>query len=632
MPFSEFHYRWEFELESSPEQLWPLVADTNRFNRDTGVPAVEAVPAKGQRLKNARRRLRLSAFGIPVEWEEQPFEWVRPVRFGVARRYLKGPMAELRVRAELTETKKLPDSVTRESAGGDGSTGTKLVYEVWAKPRNVLGLIAIPIQIGIVSARNFARTFREYDSLVRQGRVRESLAAPAELVPGGRARLLSLSQKMVSQGSNAELVALLVDHIETTDEFALGRIRPYELARQWKQPRRAVLETCLCATRAGILDLQWNLICPMCRGGEASDSLKEISSKVHCPGCNIDFTVNFEQSVELTFRPNPSIRDADTEIFCVGGPEVTPHIAAQQLLPPHSSRGIELELEPGRYRVRTMTLDGWQHLRVNNEGEQATTLRASSDGWPNEELQIAATAKLEFDNATDDEQLFILERTAWSDDAATAAEVTALQVFRDLFASEALRPGEQISVGTLTVLFTDLKDSTRMYREIGDATAFGRVMTHFDVLRRAIADEDGALVKTIGDAVMAVFRHPASALRAMLHAQQLLASPSDGLRPLILKAGLHTGPCIAVTLNDRLDYFGSTVNMAARLEAQSTGNDVVISNVVYADPVVRELLSDPENGFSVNRFAIPLKGFDNERFELWRVAPARSAAVERLVL
>jgi class 3 adenylate cyclase len=632
MPFSEFHYRWEFDLKSSPEQLWPLVADTNRFNRDTGVPAIETLPAKNKGLKNARRRLRLSAFGIPVEWEEQPFEWIRPVRFGVVRRYVKGPMAELRVRAELTETTKRHESLRPEFGGAAAkSPGTKLVYEVWAKPRNILGLIAIPIQIGLLSARNFARTFSQYDAVVRQGRDPESFSARAELVPGGRARLLALSEQMVSQGSRSELVALLVDYIENADEFALARIRPYELAVQWKQPRRAVLETCLCATRAGILDLQWNLICPMCRGGGASDTLKELSSKVHCDGCNIDFTVNFEQSVELTFRPNPSIRDADTETFCVGGPEVTPHIAAQQLLPPQSSRAIELELEPGRYRVRTMTLDGWQNLRATDEGQRVATFRATADGWLNEELPIFTSAKLEFENATDEEQLFILERTAWSDDAATAAEVTALQVFRDLFASEALRPGEQISVGTLTVLFTDLKDSTRMYREIGDATAFGRVMNHFDVLKQAIADEDGALVKTIGDAVMAVFRHPASALRAMLHAQQRLAAPQEGLRPLVLKAGLHSGPCIAVTLNDRLDYFGSTVNMAARLEAQSTGNDVVISNVVYADPVVRELLSDPSNGFAVTRFAIPLKGFDNEQFELWRVAPARSAAVERLV-
>src|SRR5204862_6366444 len=104
-------------------------------------------------------------------------------------------------------------------------------------------------------------------------------------------------------------------------------------------------------------------------------------------------------------------------------------------------------------------------------------------------------------NETDAEQLLILERMEWSDQATTAAEVTALQVFRDLFASEALRPGEQISVGTLTVLFTDLRNSTRMYREIGDATAFGRVMNDFDILRQAIADEGGALVKTLGDAV-----------------------------------------------------------------------------------------------------------------------------------
>ena len=95
---------------------------------------------------------------------------------------------------------------------------------------------------------------------------------------------------------------------------------------------------CLCATRAGILDLQWNLICPMCRGGSKTQSLKEVASKVHCAGCNIDFTVNFEQSVELTFRPNPSIRLAESETFCIGGPQVTPHVVAQQLLAPRTSR------------------------------------------------------------------------------------------------------------------------------------------------------------------------------------------------------------------------------------------------------------------------------------------------------
>jgi class 3 adenylate cyclase len=619
----EFHYRWEFDLASSPEQLWPLVADTNRFNRDTGVPAVETLSNQGGGLRNARRRLRLSAFGIAVEWEEQPFEWVRPTRFGVVRRYSTGPIEELRVLAEL-----LPQEKRSEAPGDpaeERSPGTKLIYQVWAKPKNLLGLAAIPIQIGWLSARNFARTFREYDERARQGRFTQAFPWRVELASGGHARLLALREKLAAQGSDPELIALLVDYLETADEFALARIRPYELARQWAQPKRAVLETCLCATRAGMLDLQWNLICPMCRGGAAPAALKDISSQVHCAGCNIDFTVNFEQSVEVTFRPNPSIREVDQETFCIGGPQVTPHIAAQQLLSPRSRRPVEVKLAEGRYRLRTMGLPGWQHLRASNTSASGMTLTASGEGWSDEELTIGTNAGLEFENATDEEQLFILERTAWSDDAATAAEVTALQVFRDLFASEALRPGEQISVGTLTVLFTDLKNSTRMYREIGDATAFGRVMNHFDVLKESIADEGGALVKTIGDAVMAVFRHPAAALRAMLHAQQRLALPTAGMRPLTLKAGLHTGACIAVTLNDRLDYFGSTVNLAARLEAQSTGDDVVVSAAVYNDPGVRELLSDPGNGFVATRFAIPLKGFDDEHFELWRVARSSSA-------
>ncbi len=605
----EFHYVWQFDLESSPAQIWPLVADTNRFNRDTGVPTVETV-AQGKST-NARKKLRLSAFGIPVEWEEQPFEWVRPYRFGVVRRYSKGPMSELRVRVELEP---------RETTDAESPAGAKLTYEVWATPKNLLGSIAIPIQIGFISARNFARTLREYDRLAKHGKTAASESASAEFAPGGRERLLSLSEKMVGLGSDTEIVAMLVDYLENGDEFALGRIRPYELARQWNRSKRDVLQTCLCATRAGILDLQWNLICPMCRGGASTDSLKEIASTVHCPGCNIDFAINFEQSVELTFRPNPAIRDAETEIFCVGGPQVTPHIAAQQLLPGGERRSINVELELGRYRLRTMALPGWQHLRVTDDGTCVRTLRATPEGWPNEEIEIGKCSQLQFENATGDEQLFILERTAWSDDAATAAEVTALQVFRDLFASEALRPGEQISVGTLTVLFTDLKNSTRLYREIGDATAFGHVMNHFDVLRKVIAEEDGALVKTIGDAVMAVFRQPASALRAMLHAQRVMAAPANGSQPLTLKAGLHTGPCIAVTLNERLDYFGSTVNLAARLEGQSTGDDVIVSAAVYSDPAVRELLSDSQNNITATRFEIPLKGFDEEKFELWRVA------------
>lgn len=615
MSYQELHYCWKYDLKASPEKLWRFVSDTNRFNRDTGVPSVEPSGAKQPRLKNARQHLRLSLYGMGIEWEEQPFEWVRPFRFGVTRTYSKGPLAQLRALAELTPR-------------ADG--GTTLMYSVWIKPQSLLGAIVIPLQLKFVSSGRFARAFRKYDEIASTETLAPARESRVELSSAALARTRVAREKLLETGAEASVVDRLIEFLQSADDFALARIRPYALADEWRVSRRAVLEICLRATRAGLLDLQWELLCPLCRGMQQTDgSLREISSQVHCETCRIDFAVNFDRFVEVTFRPSAVLRKVDRQEFCMGSPQRTPHIVAQQLLPAAANRALTLPLEPGRYRLRALELSGGQDVSVSVEGDTSARITISEAGWPDQELRLATQSTLQLDNSTEAEQLFILERLAWSDQAATAAEVTALQIFRDLFSSEALRPGEQISVGTLTVLFTDLRNSTRLYREIGDATAFGRVMNHFDVLKKAIAEEDGALVKTIGDAVMAVFREPEAALRAMLKAQEMLASPSDGSQPLTLKAGLHTGPCIAVTLNDRLDYFGSTVNMAARLEGLSTGNDVIISRAVYEDPEVREMIDSPQGALAAERFEIPLKGFDQEQFELWRVGRRERVATDR---
>lgn len=602
MSFHEFHYRWEYDLKSEPDRLWPFVADTNRFNRDTGLPSIDGV---GDKKSGRRPRLRFSTFGIPVEWEEEPFEWLRPSRFGITRRFLTGPMAELRVLAEL-------------SPGVRG--GTRLVYQLWARPKNLLGLLVVPLQIGIVSSRRFAKAYRKYDEMAAMGETPLAIQAEVEIKPAARTRLNSAREKLISQGIAASIATELTEFVEHGDSLDLTRIRPYALADSWGEPRRAVLEACLRATRAGLLDLQWDLLCPMCRGPQVSTgSLREIDPNVHCAGCQIDFTVSFDRFVEVTFRPNASVRVIATETFCFGSPQRTPHVVAQQLLAPGSDRTLSMPLEQGWYRIRVLNLPGEYTVKIGSEGLEAAVVTASANGCEAAEVTLLPNAKLTFENKTGAEHLFLMERTAWTDQAATAAEVTALQIFRDLFSSEALRPGEQISVGTLTVLFTDLRNSTRLYVEIGDATAFGRVMNHFDVLKEAIAAQDGALVKTIGDAVMAVFREPVAALKAMIRAQSILAAPRDGSVPLTLKAGIHAGPCIAVTLNDRLDYFGSTVNTAARLEALSTGDDVVISQAVYEDPEVREMIDGAGADLVAAPFEVSLKGFDDERFQLWRV-------------
>ncbi|HEX8499464.1 MAG TPA: DUF5939 domain-containing protein [Pyrinomonadaceae bacterium] len=605
----EFHYRWEYDLRADPQALWPLVSDTNRFNRDAGLPDVARRRAEPEPGRAARRRLRLSKFGVGVEWEEEPFEWVRPFRFGVVRRYRTGPVVEARVAARLEE---------RE--GG----GTRLVYDVKARPRGALGRAVIPVQVGRVSARKFAEVFRRYDALALEGRAREEQSRPpSPLGASERALLEALGRRLAEGGADRDAAARLCETVGRGDELTLARMRPYALADAWGAPRREVLELFLKATRAGLLDLRWELLCPLCRGaGHSAEALSDVRPGQHCDSCMIDYEVDFDRSVEVVFRPNPSVRRVEAREFCVGGPQVTPHVVVQQLVPAGESRTVEPLLEEGRHRFRTHARPEGEPLLVSRGGGDALTLRASgpdAGAGGGDGPRVSTRPALTLVNDTDDEQLFVVERTAWGGQAATAAEVTALQLFRDLFAAEALRPGDRINVGRMALLFTDLRDSTRLYREIGDAVAFGAVMNHFDVLREEIAAEGGSIVKTLGDAVMAVFPRPAPALRAIINAQGRLASPPAGVRPLTVKAGLHAGPCIAVTLNGRLDYFGSNVNITARLEPLSTGEDCVITRDVRRDPEVAALLADPANGLTAEPSEARLKGFDDESFELWRV-------------
>ena len=607
MQYPEYHYRWEWLLESSPEQLWPLVADTNRFNRDTGLPFVREAPGGTQ--PNARRRLRFSVLGVGIRWEEEPFEWVRPERFGVVRRYTSGPTASMRVLVDLTR---------RENGG------TNLVYQVWVKPRTLLGLMGIPLFMRL-NHRRFGSVFLQYDDVAQKMAAQAPRPAKAQFSAGGRERLASVRSALAEQSGEPALAARLCEAVEQGDSLSLARVRPYALADAWQAPRSKVVDLCLQATRLGLFDLQWDVMCPLCRGAKASAAtLKGLQDTAHCDVCNIDFTANFERGVELTFKPNPAVRRVEAVAYCVAGPQITPHVVAQQLVAPGVRRDLTLPLDAGRYRFRALGVPGGRALVAGPGWTSELTLIASPAGWPSDELLISQTPKLHLMNETPAEQLLILERMAWTDQALTAAEVTCRQVFRDLFSREVLRPGEQISVGTLTVLFTDLRDSTRLYRNIGDAPAFGRVLDHFDVLQRCVVAEEGAVVKTIGDAIMAVFPRPVAALRAVLKAQRELAAPDEGRPPLYLKAGVHRGPCIAVTLNDRLDYFGSTVNLAARLVRFSSGEDVVLSQAVHGDPEVADFLSHPESRLAAERFEAQVKGFDEEAFPLWRVQRRRA--------
>ncbi len=184
----------------------------------------------------------------------------------------------------------------------------------------------------------------------------------------------------------------------------------------------------------------------------------------------------------------------------------------------------------------------------------------------------------------------------------------ARQTFRRLFRSERVDEKEGLGIRQVTLLFTDLKGSTAMYERLGDLNAYALVREHFALLGATVQEHSGAIVKTIGDAVMAVFSRPTDAVSAALDILGEIEryNSEHGDPSIILKIGAHCGPSIAVTLNENLDYFGQTVNVAARVQSLAGAGEICISEALYSVPGVSHLLA----GHNVVEFDAPLRGVE----------------------
>ena len=623
--YPEHYYDLTLDLKSSPAELWPFAADTNRFNLDIGMPPVTEI-TDAPDLSPGMRRLQFYLYGFyKWVWDEEPFEWVFPYHFAVIRHYKEGPLAKVRVALDMNQRldPNTPSTSSHRpdvSAGGQApgaSGGTHLRYRVWVRASNLIGDMGLQLQFQLINGPLAIKTFKKYDEIIQRGGSYYDIEGRARFAPGGRERLWAAKRAIVQKESDGPIFDHLTYLLEHADDLALQRLRPYQLADFWKLSRRDVLEVFLRAARAGVLDMRWELLCPSCRGAGASHAtLNEVHKNAHCDACDIDYSVNFDRQVEVVFRPNPTLRIIPAQLqFCLTGPQSGPHVVINQVVQAGETIDVTAPLADGRYSLTASGLPGELPVLATADGAAEEIISADEGGWPEGELRLGASPRLHLINQTAAPQQFLLKRAAWRDDAATAADVTTLQLFRDLFSLEALRAGEEIQINSVTLMFTDLRDSTRLYRQIGDAPAFGRVRQHFDLLEQAIAAEGGAIVKTIGDAVMAVFRQPAAAIRAIESGHAAIAA-LEGTPALEMKVGIHTGPCIAVTLNERLDYFGSTVNIAARLPGLAEGGEVVFSNEIKTDPEVEAWLR--ENHPKPVGFEAKVKGYD-QPFSLWRI-------------
>jgi class 3 adenylate cyclase len=190
----------------------------------------------------------------------------------------------------------------------------------------------------------------------------------------------------------------------------------------------------------------------------------------------------------------------------------------------------------------------------------------------------------------------------------TATRLLSNQTFRDLFRTGTLNVDQRFKITNLTILFTDLKGSTALYDRVGDLVAFDLVRDHFAALLKSIAAEGGAVVKTIGDAVMATFPTPDRAMRAALRMRTAMRELNGvvGREDLALNIGLHEGPCLAVMLDDRQDYFGQTVNVASRVQGLADPTAILATKPIVESVNVARILADA--GFTTTARESLLRG------------------------
>jgi class 3 adenylate cyclase len=333
------------------------------------------------------------------------------------------------------------------------------------------------------------------------------------------------------------------------------------------------------------------LLCPRCRGAKSRvEHLHDLPQGAHCSSCNIDYGRDFTRNVELTFHPEAWLRPLPEGELCLLGQGTTPHVKFQAEVAAHSTKSFALTPPPGRYRFRTIEVGPEADADIGSDGIIPEITANGSD------ILLATrgnNGELIIHNDTDRSLFFIVEDRNWARDALTGERVIAMPAFRRLCPEQLLRPGDDVEIGRVAIVFTDLQGSTKLYDELGDATAFRLVRDHFAFLSERVQRHNGFIVKTVGDAVMAAFHDPADAVRAVLAIQDEVANfnrrRSDA--GIVLKLGLHLGSCIAVTAGGVLDYFGSAVNTASRLEHQCRGGEVIISEAALADGEAREALA-----------------------------------------
>lgn len=574
-------FLWTFDLPVSVEKLWPYLADLSSFNRRIGFAEMRFTE------KNGRMQGVSMNGGTRMAWEEVPWEWEYGREFSHARVYSEGLGHVMRARYLFQAT-------------GQGQCRLT-VYFGWV-PRGLKGRLYLSIGMKQIH-KAYHRALGEITRALQRRETLPPVEAPVKLTETALERLKGIRRGLVEAGVKPGVADKLVHYAQTTPDEDIYRIRVKPLAREWKVGERELLLAFLTATRKGLFQLTWDVLCPHCRGvRNEAGSLDGVPRKGTCEACRIDFDATALNALEVTFHVHPSLRQVRKKLYCAAEPAAKAHIKLAKTLPARNRLSLETLLSPGRYRLRIHGRKAYNLLDIE-EGSGDREVR-----WPDSlaegRLNGIHFPRLLLENTSAEPQTFVLEEDRLDQDALRPVDLFSLQGFRDLFSQEALSSDIQLEIGVQTLLFTDLVGSTRFYEVEGDTVAFTEVKEHFTRAYGAVKENDGAVVKTIGDAVMAAFAHPADALRAAVELQRFFREGNPQTR-LRLRVTLNTGSCLAVNLDSLIDYFGNTVNLAAKIQAVAGAGQIAFTQAVLDDPEVGKLLKD--EGLAVEKLDFEMK-------------------------
>ncbi|MFI5020725.1 MAG: adenylate/guanylate cyclase domain-containing protein [Alphaproteobacteria bacterium] len=433
---------------------------------------------------------------------------------------------------------------------------------------------------------------------------------------------------VLRQSADADTVAAIEKLVRDAPDRELSRINALDFAAKTGLEAERVIAAFLHAARLGLFELSWNVLCPGCGGVlDANATLKTMQKEEYsCALCAAGYEATLDEMVEVTFTVSRLVRriaahdphelsaaEYFRQIFWSSGVDVPENF--EQLIPEITLDSVELPA--GGHAILSLQLlaefaivfdpvtHATQFLDVQGEStreRQSLSLVFNKVPAPTGTTVLRpGPLRLSLENRTDARVLPAVwiagdklhELLGRRKPFLTAKRLLTNQTFRDIYRADTLDVNQRLKITSLTFLFTDLKGSTELYERVGDLVAFDLVRAHFRVLNEVVAAEAGAVVKTIGDAVMATFPTPDRAIAAALRMREAMRALNDERKreDLLLKIGIHEGPCLAVMLNDRQDYFGQTVNIAARVQGLAVSRAILATGSVVENPQASTLLA-----------------------------------------